>query len=105
GTELDKATQRQLDRGYRMVELLKQPQYRPMSAIDQVMSLFAGIEGFLDDVPIRSVSKWESDFLNFIRERKPEIPAALDRDKKLSDKTEADLRAAITEFKSSRGTS
>ncbi len=52
GTELDKATQRQLDRGYRMVELLKQPQYQPMNAIDQVMSLFAGTEGFLDDVPI-----------------------------------------------------
>ncbi len=50
GTELDKATQRQLDRGYRMVELLKQPQYQPLNATDQVMSLFAGIEGYLDDV-------------------------------------------------------
>jgi F-type H+-transporting ATPase subunit alpha len=100
GTELDKATQRQLDRGYRMVELLKQPQYQPMSAFDQVMSLFAGIEGYLDDVPIRSVSKWESDFLEFIRVRKPEIKAALERDKKMTDKIAADLRAAISEFKS-----
>jgi F-type H+-transporting ATPase subunit alpha len=102
GTELDKATQRQLDRGYRMVELLKQPQYRPMSAVDQVMSLFAGIEGYLDNVPIRSVSKWESDFLDFIRERKPELRGALEREKKMTDKIEADLRAAITEFKSQR---
>ena len=54
GTELDKATQRQLDRGYRMVELLKQPQYQPLNATDQVMSLFAGIEGYLDDVERRS---------------------------------------------------
>ena len=51
GTELDKATQMQLDRGYRMVELLKQPQYQPMQAIDQVMSIFAGAEGFFDDIP------------------------------------------------------
>ena len=102
GTELDKATQRQLDRGYRMVELLKQPQYQPMNAIDQVMSLFAGIEGYLDDVPVRSVSKWESDFLAFIRERKPQVRAALEREKKMTDSIQADLRAAITEFKSQR---
>jgi F-type H+-transporting ATPase subunit alpha len=105
GTELDKATQRQLDRGYRMVELLKQPQYQPLSAIDQVMSLFAGTKGFLDDVPVRSVQKWESDFLTFIRERKPEVRAALEREKKVTDKIDADLRAAITEFKSQRGAS
>jgi F-type H+-transporting ATPase subunit alpha len=102
GTELDKATQRQLDRGYRMVELLKQPQYQPMAAVDQIMSLFAGIEGYLDDVPIRAVSRWEADFLNFLRERKPEIRAALEREKKMTEKIEADLRAAITEFKSQR---
>jgi F-type H+/Na+-transporting ATPase subunit alpha len=102
GTELDKATQRQLDRGYRMVELLKQPQYQPLSAIDQVMSLFAGIEGYLDDVPIRSVPKWESDFLTFIREQKPQVRAALEREKKMTAQVEADLRAAIAEFKSHR---
>jgi F-type H+-transporting ATPase subunit alpha len=101
GTELDKATQRQLDRGYRMVELLKQPQYQPLGAIDQVMSLFAGTKGFLDDVPVRSVQKWEADFLTFIRERKPEIRAALEREKKVTDQIDADLRAAIAEFKSS----
>ena len=101
GTELDRATQRQLDRGYRMVELLKQPQYQPLSAIDQVMSLFAGIEGYLDDVPVRTVPKWESDFLTFIRERKPQVRAALEREKKLTAQIEADLRAAITEYKAS----
>ena len=91
GTELDKATQRQLDRGYRMVELLKQPQYQPLSVIDQVMSLFSGIEGYLDDVDRRAVQKWEADFLRFMRERKSAVRDALDREKKLTPQIEADL--------------
>ena len=66
GTELDKATQAQLDRGYRMVELLKQPQYQPLDVVDQVMSIYAGSEGYLDDVPIKQVSEWETEFLNFV---------------------------------------
>jgi F-type H+/Na+-transporting ATPase subunit alpha len=99
GTELDKATQRQLDRGYRMVELLKQPQYQPLNATDQVMSLFAGIEGYLDDVERRSVQKWEADFLRFMRERKANVRDALEREKKMTAQIESDLRAAITEFK------
>ena len=99
GTDLDKATQMQLDRGYRMVELLKQPQYQPMQAIDQVMSIFAGSEGFLDDIPVREVPKFEKAFLSFIRDQKPEIRAALDRQKKLTDQIAADLKAALSEFK------
>jgi len=99
GTELDKATQKQLDRGYRMVELLKQPQYRPMSAIDQVMSIYAGTQGHLDDVPRRDVSRWETSFLDFIRERKPELRAALEREKKMTEKIESELTSAIAEFK------
>ena len=102
GTELDKATQRQLDRGYRMVEILKQPQYKPLPAIEQVMSLFAGIEGFLDDVPVRDVSRWETEFLDFIRLQKSDLWNAMDKEKKLSPKIDADLRAAITEFKTSQ---
>ncbi len=76
GTELDKATQMQLDRGYRMVELLKQPQYQPMQAIDQVMSIFAGSEGFLDDIPVKEVPKFEKAFLSFIRDQKPDLRGA-----------------------------
>ncbi len=98
-TELDKATQRQLDRGYRMVELLKQPQYQPLNVIDQVISLFAGIEGYLDDVERRSVQRFEADLLRFIREQKAGIRDALARDQKMTSQIEADLRAAITEFK------
>jgi F-type H+-transporting ATPase subunit alpha len=99
GTELDKATQKQLDRGYRMVELLKQPQYKPMDVIDQVMSIYAGTQGHLDDVPRTDVSRWEAAFLTFIKERKPEIRAALERDQKMSSKLESELTAAIAEFK------
>jgi F-type H+/Na+-transporting ATPase subunit alpha len=100
GTELDKATQLQLDRGYRMVELLKQPQYRPLNVVEQVMSLFAGSEGFLDDVPIREVRRWEEEFLAYVRDHKPQLREALNKDKKLTDAIAADLKAAITEFKS-----
>jgi F-type H+/Na+-transporting ATPase subunit alpha len=99
GTDLDKATQKQLDRGYRMVELLKQPQYKPLSAIDQVMSIYAGTLGHLDDVPRSDVSRWETAFLTFVRERKPELRASLEKEQKLTPKLEADLQAAIAEFK------
>jgi F-type H+/Na+-transporting ATPase subunit alpha len=99
GTELDKATQKQLDRGYRMVELLKQPQYKPMDVIDQVMSIFAGTQGHLDDVPRTDVSRWETSFLTFIKERKPDLRAELVREQKLTSKIESELTGAIAEFK------
>src|SRR5690606_37284865 len=69
GTDLDAAPQQQLDRGYRMVELLKQPQYRPMKVTDQVLSLFAGTRGYLDDVPVKAVQQWERDFLQFVHSK------------------------------------
>jgi F-type H+-transporting ATPase subunit alpha len=99
GTELDKATQQQLDRGYRMVELLKQPQYQPMDVVDQVMSIYAGSEGYLDDVPRREVSRWEAEFLKFVRDQRPKLREALGREKKLTDPILADLKAVLTEFK------
>jgi F-type H+-transporting ATPase subunit alpha len=98
GTELDKATQLQLDRGYRMVELLKQPQYRPMNVIDQVMSIFAGSEGYLDNVPVKQVPAWEAEFLRYMREEKKEVRDLLDREKKLSDEVVKQLKAALDEF-------
>src|ERR1700748_2106232 len=77
GTELDKATQQQLDRGYRMVELLKQPQFQPMDAIDQVMVIFAGTRGYLDKVERRKVLEWQDQFLKFMREQRAEVRNAL----------------------------
>lgn len=99
GTELDKDTQKQLDRGYRMVELLKQPQYRPMEVIDQVMSIFAGTNGHLDEVPIKEVARWESEFLQFMKEQKSEVRKELADSKSLSPKLSEALTGAIAEFK------
>jgi F-type H+-transporting ATPase subunit alpha len=70
GTDLDKQTQYQLDSGYRMVEVLKQPQFKPMHVADQVMIIFAGTRGFLDKVPIKKVRDWETQFLNFMQEQR-----------------------------------
>src|SRR4051794_34375099 len=100
GTELDKATQLQLDRGRRMVELLKQPQYQPMAVTDQVMSIYAGSEGYLDDVPVKEVSRWEREFLTFMRERKSAVRDRLVKERKLSDAVVAELKKALTDFKS-----
>jgi F-type H+/Na+-transporting ATPase subunit alpha len=98
GTELDKATQSQLDRGYRMVELLKQPQYKPMHFADQVLALYAGTRGYLDSVPIKQVAAWEQQFLRFIREQKADIRGMLVRDRKLTPAFEEKLKAAIETF-------
>jgi len=99
GTDLDKATQAQLDRGYRMVELLKQPQYQPLSAIDQVMSIFAGSQGALDDVPTRDVQRFEREFLEFVHAQRAKLVADLTREQKLTDPILADLKAALHDFK------
>jgi F-type H+-transporting ATPase subunit alpha len=98
GTDLDKATQALLDRGYRMVEILKQDQFKPLSAIDQVMIIYAGTKGFLDKVERRKVRAWEEQFLTFMREQKPEVRSALEKSKKLSDDLEKQLAEAIAAF-------
>ncbi len=98
GTELDKATQSQLDRGNRMVELLKQPQFKPMDVLDQVMIIFAGTKGYLDKVPIKDVRSWEEQFLRFIQERQPQVRSALQKERKLTKDIEQQLIAAITNF-------
>ena len=63
GTDLDPATQARLDRGYRMVEILKQPQFQPLSEVDQIMVIFAGTQGHLDEVPVADIQRWEVEFL------------------------------------------
>jgi F-type H+-transporting ATPase subunit alpha len=72
GTDLDAATQKRLDRGYRMVELLKQPQYQPMSVEDQILSIYAGTHGHLDEVPTVDVARWEKEFLQHAAAKKAE---------------------------------
>src|SRR5690348_7077640 len=97
GTELDAATQARLDRGYRMVEILKQTNYQPMNVIDQVFVIYAGTRGHLDRVPVARVQEWERSFLVFIREQKSEIRKKIVDTKKLDDDTAAALEAAIGE--------
>ncbi len=77
GTDLDKATQSQLERGYRMVEVLKQPQFQPMNVIDQVMIIYAGTRGHLDKVERRKVLAWEKQFLHFMVEQRPQVRATV----------------------------
>ncbi len=99
GTELDAATQARLDRGYRMVELLKQGQYVPMDVIDEVLMIFAGTRGHLDDVPLNRVAEWEHDFLIFMRDQRPEIRKVIVDSKDLDDDTAVSLTKAIADFK------
>jgi F-type H+-transporting ATPase subunit alpha len=77
GTDLDKATQQQLDRGYRMVEVLKQPQFQPMNVVDQVMIIYAGTKGHLDKIERRKVQAWEKQFLRFMAEQRPQVRATV----------------------------
>jgi F-type H+-transporting ATPase subunit alpha len=98
GTELDKATQSQLDRGYRMIEVLKQPQFRPMHVADEVMIIYAGTKGHLDKVPRNQVAAWEEQFLRFMREQRPEERNRLVRERKLSGELEAQIKEAIEMF-------
>jgi len=100
GTDLDTATQSQLDRGYRMVELLKQPQYQPMSVTDQVLSLYAGTRGFIDDVPVKAVQQWEADFQQFARDKYSELITLLDESQDLTDEVVEKIEACIADFKS-----
>jgi F-type H+-transporting ATPase subunit alpha len=97
GTELDKASQAQLDRGYRMVEILKQPAFKPMNVIDQVLILFAGTNGHLDKVPIKSVAAWQDQFLRYMHEQKKAVWDKLAGSKSTKG-MEADLKAAIEAF-------
>jgi F-type H+-transporting ATPase subunit alpha len=98
GTDLDAATQSRLDRGYRMVEILKQGQYEPLNVIDQVYIIYAGTRGFLDKVPVTEVRKWEKEFLTFMRDQKPEIRAKIEASKDLDDDTINAINTAIGEF-------
>jgi len=98
GTELDKATQAQLDRGYRMIEVLKQPLYKPLHVADQVAIIYAGSKGYLDNVPVRQVSAWEEQFLRFLKEQMPEVRNLLIKERKLTPHVEEQLKKAIEFF-------
>ena len=99
GSDLDKSTQDQLNRGAHMTELLKQGRYVPMPVMDQAMSIYAGAHGYLDDIPVSDVVRFRGEFLDFIHASKPEIVEALEKAQKFTDEIETDLNAAIEAFK------
>ena len=108
GTDLDPVTQAKLDRGYRMVELLKQPQYKPLHVVDQIMMIYAGTNGYLDAVPVSEVRRWETEFLEYVHTKKKDVWDLLDKNKdvgsamkKKDDETTKAVVEALEEFNKS----
>lgn len=98
GADLDRATRARLERGKRAVEVLKQPQFEPMPVEDQVMILYALVNGYIDEVPVESVDRFEAEFLAFVRARFGEIPKAIAETWDLAGDIEEKLRRALSEF-------
>src|ERR1700742_2727953 len=98
GTELDKATQKQLDRGARLVELLKQPQYKPIPVEQEVMVVYAGTKGYLDDVPLNRVQEFQTAFLQYVDASASGLRQQLAEKKELSEEIENQLKQALTDF-------
>ena len=98
GSDLDQATQRQLARGQRLVEILKQPQYQPMPWVDQALSIFAATNGYLDDQPMNALSRFESEFLTFIHTKKADLRKSIVEAEKIDETDETELKSALEEF-------
>ena len=98
GSDLDAATQRRLERGRRLTEILKQPQYEPMPLEEQVMIVYAGTHGYCDGVPVAEMRRYEQNLLAFMRTQHPEIGADIATRGEITEETEANLRAALEEF-------
>ncbi|GAB4406792.1 MAG: F0F1 ATP synthase subunit alpha [Thermodesulfovibrionales bacterium] len=99
GSDLDKATLAQIERGKRMVELLKQDQYEPLPVEDQITVLFAGTQGYLDDLPVEAIGRFEKELLRFIRERRGDLKAELREKKVIDDTLKTKITEAVEEFK------
>jgi len=98
GTDLDKATQAQLDRGFRMVEILKQPQYKPMPIAEQVVIIWCGSKGHLDNLPISSLAEFEDKLLTHVRDEFPEILEGITTSGEMSEEQEAELESVVSDF-------
>ena len=98
GSELNKASQAQLSRGQRLVELLKQPQYEPLAVEQQIMIIFAGTTGLLDNIAVTDIQKFEREFYRFVETRHSAVCAAIREKQQLDEQLKTDLAAAIKEF-------
>ena len=99
GSDLDKATQMQLARGERLVEILKQPQYQPLTNEKQILIIFAANQGFLDDYPVAVLKRYEAELMAFFDSRKSDLVAELKTKKAMDDELKAKFIAALNEFK------
>ena len=98
GSDLDKSTQSQLNRGQHLQEILKQPQYEPMSLENQVIEIFAGTNGFADKVPLDEMRAWETSLLRYMETSHPEIGRDIAAKRRITDETQEQLRAALADF-------
>ncbi|HDI45867.1 MAG TPA: F0F1 ATP synthase subunit alpha [Candidatus Omnitrophica bacterium] len=98
-TELDRQTQIQLERGRRLTELLKQPQCQPQPVEEQIVSIFAGVNGYLDDIPISEIKIFEESLLKYFREKSPHILSQIKDKKELSEQLISEIKKVIEEFK------
>ncbi len=100
GSGLDKVTLNQLNRGQHLQEILKQPQYEPVSLENQVIALYAGTNGYSDQIPIEKMRQWEQGLVRFIETSYPEIGRSISQEKRITDETEALLKEALTAYNS-----
>jgi F-type H+-transporting ATPase subunit alpha len=100
-SDLDKATQQQLGRGQRMQEILKQPQYSPMSLPDQVIVMFAGTNGYADGVPVEKMAQWQADLPRFMESSHPEVARSIIEKKIITDENRVNLTKALDAFRNS----
>jgi len=98
-SDLDEASKRQIARGGRLVEILKQPQYTPYKVENQIVLIYAGLNGFMDDVEVSKVQKFESEFMEYLEQRKPELLKSIADEKKITDAIKNKLEESINEFK------
>jgi F-type H+-transporting ATPase subunit alpha len=98
-SDLDKSTQQQLNRGQRMQEILKQPQYQPMDVENQVIVIFAGTNGFADGVPLEKMAQWQADLIRFMATSYPEIGKDILAKKTITDETRLALTKALESFR------
>jgi F-type H+/Na+-transporting ATPase subunit alpha len=98
GSDLDKATQAQLNRGQRLVEMLKQDQYSPLPVEKQVMTVFAATNGFLDPIPVTEVRRYEKELYSFLDARHPQLLGEIREKKDIKGELTDKIKAVLTEF-------
>ncbi len=101
GSDLDATTQRLLNRGSRLTELLKQPQYQPQKMEDQVAVIYAATKGFVTEIPTPRLQEWAKSFVDFLHAKHPEITKGIADSKQVADDNAKNLEAALTEFNKS----